>query len=264
MTLCITITLHNLIQFDFTIYRITYFQDVCSSWHGPPSRGLPCSFVPPRGGRVHVPRRLHLSRRRLPRQVLHRKHGQHLQQPRGGMGHGMGHGMDGWMSGWMLGHKMLRDCWEIAERFLDVPLEESPMPSFHGWFILDFWYRPRNWSWNHLSFTWKLHPALAILADLRSQFREFFSVSFPAHVWFTGWRPYMEDFHFAMHSLGGDWSDTAAFGVSGFDKLEVCLFSWGNFGFKLNPCELQKWVTLYALYTNSPGTVLNFILKLMR
>lgn len=28
-----------------------------------------------------------------------------------------------------------------------------------------------------------------------------------------GWRPYMEDAHFALASLGGAWSDTAAFGV---------------------------------------------------
>lgn len=40
-----------------------------------------------------------------------------------------------------------------------------------------------------------------------------------------GWRPYMEDFHFAMHSLGGDWSDTAAFGVlDGHGGREVALF----------------------------------------
>lgn len=35
----------------------------------------------------------------------------------------------------------------------------------------------------------------------------------------------MEDFHFAVHSLGGDWSDTAAFGVlDGHGGREVALF----------------------------------------
>ena len=29
----------------------------------------------------------------------------------------------------------------------------------------------------------------------------------------TGWRDYMEDFHFALPTLGGEWSDTAAFAV---------------------------------------------------
>eukprot|EP00438_Fugacium_kawagutii_P032011 Skav224606 [mRNA] locus=scaffold3477:39753:40409:- [translate_table: standard] len=35
----------------------------------------------------------------------------------------------------------------------------------------------------------------------------------------------MEDFHFALRSLGGDWSDTAAFGVlDGHGGREVALF----------------------------------------
>lgn len=37
----------------------------------------------------------------------------------------------------------------------------------------------------------------------------------------SGWRDYMEDFHFALPTLGGEWSDTAAFAVldghGGFD-----------------------------------------------
>jgi hypothetical protein len=39
----------------------------------------------------------------------------------------------------------------------------------------------------------------------------------------------MEDFHFAMHSLGGDWSDTAAFGVSGFFTRSFCLMNFPFF-----------------------------------
>ena len=126
-----------------------------------------------------------------------------------------------------------------SHRNLDVEMvEESPLASFQG-FILDFWYRPGNRTddgniMKHLSFTWKLHP---VLDDLRIQ--ESVSLFFPAHVWLLqgsqrssrssfspGWRPYMEDFHFAMHSLGGDWSDTAAFGVSGFFTRSFCLMNF--------------------------------------